>query len=114
MPQVVTGAHSDRFAFRDHSAHGPQPKPATTSLPHADSGETDDDPCRPHQNSGFRPNRLIACSSGAVMPLGLDESGDSQGRNSPEPRSALSLPFSTTTRPRLTTTIGQPVISRPS
>ena len=62
----------------------------------------------------LRPNRDIACSSGAVMPLGLDESGEAQGRNWPEPRSALSLPSSTTTRPRLTTVIGQPLISRPS
>jgi addiction module HigA family antidote len=37
-----------------------------------------------------------------------------QGRNWPEPRAALSWPFSTTTRPRLTTVIGQPLICRPS
>ena len=58
------------------------------------------------QNNGFRPNRFIAFSSGADSPSGLALSGESQRRNWPEPLAASSLPFSTTTRPRLITVTG--------
>src|SRR5580698_5682585 len=66
------------------------------------------------QKSGFRPNFDMAFISGAALPSGLELSGEAQGRNLPEPRSALSLPFSTTTLPRLMTVTGQPLIWRPS
>jgi len=62
----------------------------------------------------FPPFAAANASSGAARPSGLAISESAQGRKLPLPRSALSCPSSTTTRPREITVTGQPLTWRPS